>query len=299
MGEPLFDGVSAAIVLFGSAAAVVLRLAGVDAENVERTRRFNLAGNMLLGIAVSLLLYRWIDAVTLLPELSRSNVWRSGALSIACSIGIVAAMKAVIGPSVVSRVRHFGIAGVYCTISLLIPWTWEWTFQKLSRLALLFAFSHIMAQGMELLFLTIMILTMLAPGIALAMWFPIRAMSAAPMTADGDEHREPALLLFTSAALLLLLFGTWQHVIEYEAQRRTRSPRYSAWPRATALRNAWERTGWETKPDDEASAIRVANVASREQRIALGLGSLLLVVALAARHRANHEAAVSEADHAS
>lgn len=126
---------------------------------------------------------------------------RSGALTIACGIGLVAAMKAVIGPSVVSRVRHFGIAAVYSTIALLIPWTWEWTFQKLSRLASLFAFSHITAQSMEMLSLTILILTMLVPGIALAMWFPIRAMAPAPITADEDKHREPALVLFTSAAL--------------------------------------------------------------------------------------------------
>lgn len=298
MGEPLFDGVSAAIVLFGSAAVVVLRLAGVDAENVERTRRFNLAGNMLLGIAVSLLLYRWIDAVTLLPELSRSNVWRSGALSIACSIGIVAAMKAVIGPSVISRVRHFGIATVYGAIALLIPWAWEWTFAKLSRLASLFAFSHIMAQRMEILFLTMLILAMLAPGIALAMWFPIRAKTPASMTTDGDKHREPVLVLFTSAALLLLLLGTWQHVIANEAQRKTRSSRYSAWPRATAIRNAWERTDWTAKPDDNKSASRVADAASQEQRIAMGLGSLLLVVAATACYRTSREPTTSEDDHA-
>ncbi|GDY08091.1 hypothetical protein LBMAG52_15770 [Planctomycetia bacterium] len=298
MGEPLFDGVSAAIVFFGSVAVIVLRSAVVDAENVERTRRLNLVGNVLLGIAISLLLYRWVDAVTALPGFSRSNEWRSGALTIACGIGLVAAMKAVIGPSVVSRVRHFGIAAVYSTIALLIPWTWEWTFQKLSRLASLFAFSHITAQSMEMLSLTILILTMLVPGIALAMWFPIRAMAPAPITADEDKHREPALVLFTSAALLLLLLGTWQHVIANEAQRKTRSARYSAWPRATALRNAWERTGWTAKLDDDNSAKHVADVAAREQRIALGLGSLLLVVAAAAGCRTSREPTIAEADHA-
>ncbi len=271
MGEPLFDGVSAAIVLFGCIAVIVLRLSGVDAENVERTRRLNLVGNVLLGIAVSLLLYRWIDAVTLLPADARPSFWRSGSLSTACGIGLVAAVNAVIAASTARRVRYFLTAAISGVISLAIASTWDWA---------------------------LLLLALLSSGIALAQWSSICTRVAYPSPDDAESPREPAIVLTVSALLLLLLLGTWQHVIANEAQRKTRSSRYSAWPRATALRNAWERTGWSANPDDNKSAKQVADVASREQRIALGLGSLLLVVAATACCRTNREPTITEADHA-
>lgn len=271
MGESLFDGVSAAIVLFGSVAVIVLRSAGVDAENVERSRRFNLAGNVLLGIAVSLLLYRWIDAVTVLPTDARPNLWWSGALSTACGIGLVAAVKAVIAESIASRIHYFVIAAGSGVVSLVIASVWDWA---------------------------LLLVALLSPGIALAQWGSIRTRVADSSTEDEETPREPALVLTVSALLLLLLLGTWQHVIANEVQRKTRSVRYSAWPRATALRNAWERTGWAAKPDDDKSAKQVVDVASHEQRIAMGLGSLLLVVAAMACRRTNREPTTTEANHA-
>ncbi len=271
MGEPLFDGVSATIVLFGSVAVIVLRSAGVDAENVERKRRFNLVGHLLLGVSVSLLLYHWIDAVTLLPADARPSYWWSGSLSTACGIGLVAAVKAVIAESIARRVQYFLIAAISGAISLAIASAWDWA---------------------------LLLLALLSSGIALAQWSSTRTRVANPPPEDVESSRELALVLTASALLLLLLLGTWQHVIANEAQRQTRSSRYSAWPRATALRNAWERTGWAAKPDDDKSAKQVADVASREQRIALGLGSLLLVVAATACCRTNREPTTTEADHA-
>lgn len=271
MGEPLFDGVSAAIVFFGSVAVIVLRSAVVDAENVERTRRLNLVGNVLLGIAISLLLYRWIDVVTLLPADARPNVWLSGGLSMACGIGLVAAVKAVIAESIARRVQYFVIAAASGVSSLFIASAWDWA---------------------------LLLLALLSSGIALARWRSTRTRIANPSLDDPESPREPALVMTVSALLLLLLLGTWQHVIANEAQRKTRSSRYSAWPRATALRNAWEWTGWTAKPDDDNSAKHVADVAAREQRTALGLGSLLLVVAAAAGCRTSREPTIAEADHA-
>lgn len=271
MGEPLFDGVSAAIVLFGLIAVVVLRAAAVDVANIERTPRFNLAGHVLLGIAVSLLLFRWIDAVTDLPMEARPNFWRSGSLSTACGIGLVAAIKAVIAGTLARRVQYFVIAAVSAVISLAIASAWDWA---LLALAMLFS------------------------GIGVAQWFATRTRIADRTLDDVESPREPGLVLGVSAMLLLLLLGTWQHVIANEAQRKTRSSRYSAWPRATALRNAWERTNWSAKTDDDQSTQHVEDVAAREQRIALGLGSLLLVVAAAACFQTRHDPTISETDHA-
>ncbi len=271
MGEPLFDGVSAAIVLFGSVAVIVLRSAVVDAENVERTRRFNLVGHVLLGIAVSLLLFRWIDAVTGLPRDARPSFWRSGSLSTACGIGLVAAAKAVIAESSARRNQYFVIAAIIGASSLAVAYAWNWA---------------------------LLLLVLLTSGIALVQWSSTRTRVADPSPEDGESPREPAIVLTVSALLLLLLLGTWQHVIANEAQRKTRSSRYSAWPRATALRNAWERTNWSVKLDDDKSAKQVADVASREQRIALGLGSLMLVVAATACRRTSREPTTTETNHA-
>lgn len=276
MGEPLFDGMTAAIVFLGAAAVIVLRSASDGVANAERLWWFNFVGHLLLGSAVSLLLFRWIDAVTDLPAGVRPNAWRSGALSVACGIGLVAVVKAGIGVSITSRVRYFVIAAVSGAISLFLAAAWDWA---------------------------LVLLAMLSAGIALTLWRSAQRGSAHahfvhPATDDEEPQREPALVLIVSTLLLLLLLGTWQHVIENETQRKTRSPRYSAWPRATALRDAWERTGWTAKPGDDDSTHRVADIASREQRIALGLGSLLLIVAMASRCRTSREPTTSEADHA-
>ena len=271
MDEPLFDGLTAAIVFLGASAVIVLRSATADVVNLERTKRLDIAGHLLLGIASSLLLYRWVDAMTILSPESRPNAWRGGALSAACGIGLIAAVKSVIGASMVGRVRYFVIAATSGTIALFIASAWDWA---------------------------VLLLVMLSAGIAGGQWFSTFARTVPQATDEKQPQGAPALVLLLSAVLMLLLLGTWQHVIENETQRQTRSTRYSAWPRATALRNAWERTGWAAKPMVDESAKRVTDVAAREQRIALGLGSLLLIVAVSARCRTSHEPAIAEADHA-
>ncbi len=267
MGEPLFDGVSAAIVTSGAVAIIVLRF--VETANPDRSRHLSLIGHLLLGVSVSLLLYRWVDAVTSLPSESRPNVWRSGALAVACGIGIVAAVKSVVGPTVMGRINHL-VAAVGCVESaLLFAAEWQW--------ALL----------LQVLWLG---------GFALAKWYPSRA-GHEKLADERDRHHEPALVLFVSSALLLLLFGTWQHVVGHETQRKTRSPRYSAWPRTTAIHDAWERTGWTTK-QQQSDDPRLSDVARREQSVALGLGALLLVVVSAALWQPKSKTVDSETDHA-
>lgn len=271
MDEPLFDGMTAVIVFLGAAAVIALRSASADVSNVERSRRVNLVGHLLIGIAISLLLFRWADAVTGLPPDVHPNLWRSGALSVSCGIGLVAAVKTVVGVSIACRVRYFLIAAVGGMVSLCTASAWDWA---------------------------LLLLAMLSIGFVLAKWCSTRACLLNQTTdAEATQH-EPALVLVISALLLLLLLGTWQHVIENETQRKTRSPRYSAWPRATALRNAWERTGWTAKPGDDESAKLAADVALREQHIAIGLGSLLLIVAASAFCRASHQPTIEEANHA-
>ena len=272
MGEPLFDGITAAIVLFGVAAVLVLRLAVAQATDVRRAFRLDATGHVFLGIAVSLFLYRWISGVTALPSDVRPSSWVSGTLAVVCGLGIMAAVKAVIGVSDARRMRDFAIAAYCGAIALVVASAWDWG-------------------GL--------LLTLLTAGVALVMWRSARHRDVTATDNSREPHRESVLALIVSAAMLLLLLGTWQHVIENETHRQTRSPRYSAWPRATALRDAWERTGWIAKPKGDESSQRAAKVASHEQRIALGLGSLLMVVVSVALHRASHEPTTTEADHAS
>jgi hypothetical protein len=118
---------------------------------------------------------------------------------------------------------------------------------------------------------------------------------------EHETPRESGLIMLAAAALLVILLGTWQHVVEHEGQRLTRSTRYSAWPRATALANAWERSGWVVKRDehspqqfDRASVELMARTASREQNIAWGLGVMLLVVAGVAWRQSNDRVDASE-----
>ena len=270
MDEPLFDGMTAAIVFLGAAAVIVLRSAFADVANTQRASRLNFSGHLLLGIAVSLLLYRWIDGVMALPSESRPNVWRSGGLTFACGIGLVAAVKAVIGPTMIGRANHLAAAIGFAEAALLFAGAWRWA---------------------------LLLQVLLLGVIALTKWLLPR-VAHEQKDDECDRHREPALVLFVSSVLLLLLLGTWQHVIEHETQRTTRSPRYSAWPRATALKDAWERTDWAAKVGDDTSAVRVANMASREQRIVLGLGVLLLVVATVSWRQTSHATKTTEVDHA-
>ncbi len=276
MGEPLFDGITAAIALFGVAAVLVLRLAGTETTDVRRAYRPDVTGHVFLGIAVSLLLYRWISGVTSLPSDVRPSAWLSGTLAVVCGLGIVAAVKAVVGVSAARRTRDFAIAAFCGAMALALASAWDWVW---------------------------LLLTLMTAGVALVMWQSTQHRDITAADNSGEPHREPVLALIVSAALLLLLLGTWQHAIENETHRQTRSPRYSAWPRATALRDAWERTGWMTKPKDDDSSQRAAKIASHEQRIALGLGAMLLIVTASAwfrqsRESANRESESSEASRA-
>ena len=273
MGESLLDEFSAAIIGSGAVAVWLLQLACAESANFDRARRLSVIGHLWLGLAVSLLLYRWIDAVTSLPSDSRPNLWSSGALTVMCGIGLVAAVKAVIGGAHTHRVWHVAIAAACGTVALSIAAAWDWA---------------------------LLILGLLTSGLALAMWISKRTASAAISDAETVEQpREPVLAFVVSTALLLLLLGTWQHVVENETQRKTRSPRYSAWPRSTALRDAWERTDWTAKQGAVDSSVRVSQAASHEQRVALGLGVLLLVVATSAWHQSHPKFAEAETDHAS
>lgn len=274
MGEPLFDGLSAAIVASGAVAVWMLRSAAGETADSERARRLNVIGLLWLGVAVSLLLYRWIEATTSLPVASRPNVWTSGTLAVLCGIGVAAAVKAMVGGTREQQEASFAIMAVCAAGALLVAAAWEWA---LVASALLF-------------------------GVIVARWFfksPTNVACSEDETEDeSDPPREPLLVFGVSTALLLLLLGTWQHVIEHETHRMTRSPRYSAWPRPTALRDAWERTDWVTKPGDVESRERVAETASREQRVAIGLSLLLLVVTAAAWRNSRFELTDEGTDHA-
>ena len=110
MGESLLDEFSAAIIGSGAVAVWLLQLACAESANFARARRLSVIGHLWLGLAVTLLLYRWVDAVTSLPSDSGSNLWSSGGLIAMCGIGLVAAVKTVIGGARHQRVWHFAIA---------------------------------------------------------------------------------------------------------------------------------------------------------------------------------------------
>ena len=150
MGEPLFDGVSAAIVLIGAASIIVLRSA--ESASADLSRRLGLIGHLLLGVSISLLLYRWVDAVTSLPADIRPSPWRSGALAVMCGIGLVAAVKALIGLTATNRIQNFVIAALCGAAALMLAAAWEWAF---------------------------LILTLLASGVARTLWIAKRADSNA------------------------------------------------------------------------------------------------------------------------
>ena len=272
MGESLLDEFSAAIIGSGAVAVWLLQLACAESANFDRARRLSVIGHLWLGLAVSLLLYRWVDAVTSLPSDSSPNLWSSGGLIAMCGIGLVAAVKTVIGGARHQRVWHFAIAVICGAAALGIAAAWEWA---------------------------LLLIVLLTSSLALAMWLSKRTVNAANTEDEAvDPAHEPVLVFCVSAALLLLLLGTWQHVVENETQRQTRSPRYSAWPRPTALRDAWQRTDWTAKPGDADSSVRVAKSASREQLVAWGLGALLLVVAAAAWQKSHPKFTAAETDHA-
>ena len=273
MGEPLFDRISLAIVAGGILAVLLLQLAHIETASTERQQGLRVIGHLCLGTAVSLFLFRWVGGVMSLPASFRPNLLSSGALSVTCGIGLVAATKSVIGRESPHRIQYLAIVGTCGVFALGLAAAWEWA---------------------------LLALVLVTSSLALARWkLNQTTLSAITNDVGREQPREPVLVVLVSAALLLLLLGTWQHVVDHEAQRKTRSPRYSAWPRPTALRDAWERTDWAAKRGDAVSETRVTQASTREQLTALGLGFLLLVVVTAAWKRSCHPFDAAEIDHAS
>ena len=270
MGESLFDGVSIAVVCSGAVAIVLLQTSFAETANPGRSRWLNVVGHLCLGLSVSLLLYRWIDGVMSLSIESRPDVWRSGALVAACGIGLVAAVKSVVGPTASSRILNLLAAVALCEGALLLAGAWFWA---------------------------LLLQLLLLGGIAIVKWVPLRT-EAALQDDERDTVGEPALVILASAVWLMLLLGTWQHVQKYESQRTTRSPRHSAWPRASALKDAWERTGWTARSSRTDSSHQTSSPAAREQQVALGLGALWLVVVAVAWCQPKLTPADLETDHA-
>ncbi len=260
MNEPLFDSLTAVSALFAMAAVWTLKPADPPPANAERIKQRHAIGQSLLALSVGALLYRWIDSVMALSVADRLGSVRQAFLTAVCGFGIAAAILSVTATTVTARVKSFLAVAVSGAIALIIAAAWEWVLLWIALLAF-------------------------------GCWIALRATQKnAESAEDRDDSvdetpRESSLIMFAATSMLVLLLGTWQHVVEHESQRHTRSTRYSAWPRATALANAWERSGWVVKKDetnlqksDPLSAELVTTLATREQHIAWGLGAMLLVV---------------------
>lgn len=272
MNEPLIDGWTAASVLLGAFASLLLRGAQTQSLSDRAALWQSLSGHVLLGIAVSLLLYRWVDSVTNLPRDSRPSGWLSGLTVTACGIGIAAAVRSVTSACAARRVRMFVMTVLCSLVALASASAWNWT---------------------------LLAATWLVGGLLLARWRGAWFNSPTSTPNLEDDRREPTLVFAASVALLLLLIGTWQHVVSHEANRTTRSPRYSAWPRPSAVQDAWERTGWLAPSNDAEAVERAAKAAVREQLVACGLGLCLLIVAIASHGRSPRAATPAEAGDAS
>lgn len=259
MNEPLFDGLTAVSAFLAISAVLTLRPADPPPINLDRIKQRQVIGLVLLVLSIGALLYRWIDSVTAFPAELRLSLVRQALLTAVCGFGIAAAILSVTATTVAARVKSFLAVAACGVIALVLAAAWEW--------ALLW-------------------IALLAFGVWAVVRISRRAAIADDAVSDNDPRRELGLIMFAAASVLVVLLGTWQHVVKNESQRQTRSTRYSAWPRATALANAWERSGWVVKADendskklDLASAELVSVLAAREQRIACGLGAMLLVVA--------------------
>lgn len=264
MNEPLFDRLTAVSAFFAVAAVLLLRPADPPPANVDRIKQRHVVGLVLLALSVGSLLYRWIGSVVTLPTDMRLGTFRDALLAATCGFGIAAAILSVTATELADRVKSFLAVAASGAIALMVAAAWEWALLWISLLAF-------------------------------GCWAVMRITQRIAQTEQATDEtiglldeapRESGLIMLASASVLVLLLGTWQHVVKNESQRNTRSQRYSAWPRATALANAWERSGWVVKSDennpknpDRASAELVTTMAAREQHIAWGLGAMLLVVA--------------------
>ena len=225
-------------------------------------------GQVLLGFAVSLLLWRWIDSYWSVSSAGKTaSVWLSiGLTAFFCGIGIAGAVNALFGVTAHSRQIGFLITCGCGVAAMLLAQAW---------------------------LVALLSLTMLTGAAFTERWWPHGTAPRHPSPLSGGErepdtcdvyrpdHRvhEPTLLLVTGIGLLVLLLGTWQHVLDYEVQRKTRSQRYSAWTRPRALENAWERTDVLPRPTDPQSPARSGQLSARETATSAGLFALLLIVA--------------------
>jgi hypothetical protein len=255
MGEPLLDHNSILVVVLGCFAVLLLRCQTTVSSRGNQPTPLRLLANILLGFAAWMLSVRWMNTQASIAADSRPSLWLSSLLSVACGLSVFFAVKTVVAESLAWRIRHFCATLAGCAAALFSVAFWLWG-------ALLITLS-----------VSVFVLFLRRPK-------PI-AMLGLRRILRG-EPRESGLVTMTGAALLLVLLGSWQHVFDHEIQRQTRSPRFSAWPRASALRDAWERTGWIASPRDESSGNRVAVVSAQEQRVAWGLGSLLMLLSFVA-----------------
>lgn len=297
MNEPLWDGMSAAAVVFGVIAVVVLRIARGSPNPSSSTKTLSLVGYVALVLCLAVFLIRWAQGISALADDQRPSFVRSAALLMSCAAGVGVAISLLASRDQRAQRNHFAfLSGLVATACFFAVWQWA-----------------------------VLVLVLIVPGV----WFATNSkreqsrthlpqqnsnQSDVPALADAlgstrqtpegvqinEGHatatKEPVLVGVLTALLLLLLLGTWDHVFEREIQRETRSPRYSAWPRATALHDAWQRTGWTVKPEDKGSVKFVESTASREQHIAWGLGALMLVIAVAARGVSKSESDVPPTD---
>lgn len=261
MNEPLFDGLTAVSAFLAIAGVLTLRPTDPPPLNVDRIKQRQILSVLLLTLSVGALLYRWIGSVVTVPTESRLGIFRDAGLAMACGFGFVAAILSVTATDLADRVKSFLVVAACGAIVLIIAAAWEWALLWISLLAF---------GCWSLIRIT----------------QPVANTTVATVESTEEAPREPGFIMLAATSILVLLLGTWQHVVTNESQRNTRSQRYSAWPRATALADAWERSGWVLKSDknnrnqpDRASVELVSKLASREQRIALGLGAMLLVVA--------------------
>ena len=261
MNEPLFDSLTAVSAFFAIAAVLTLQPADPPPTNVDRIKQRHIVGLALLALSVGALLYRWIGTVVTVPTGMRLGIIREALLTATCGFGIAAAILSVTAMALADRVKSFLAVAACGAIALMIAAAWDWALLWISLLAF-------------------------------GCWAVLRITQRIAKTAEStiemldEAPRESGLIMLAAASVLVLLLGTWQHVVKNESQRNTRSQRYSAWPRATALANAWERSGWVVKSDennpknpDRASSELVTTLASREQHIAWGLATMMLVVA--------------------
>ncbi len=230
-----------------SLAVVGLGLLGASLRRAEPGWGRLIASQLLLLCSVGLIVTRWVGSVTSLPD--HQHDWQSGTLMVCCGLGILAAVELVFASSPRRRLSVFVVVCLSGTVALLVC---------------------------EALFAAVISIGVGAVVVGLA--FRMKD-GAAPV-----EPRESVLIALACGAWLLLCLGTWNHVVDRESVRPSRSPRQSAWPRTTTLIDAWQRTDWLSYGNDAESVSRVEQINRHEHGLGLAFCVLLLVIAWAKRN---------------